>query len=168
MSFGCQSKTEISKLTDTDSTGLPGDNFNLKGALALFKTSKSPEAFENGLNAKDNDINNLDLNGDSVVDYINIFEKANGSAHVFVLQIHVNEKESQDVAVIELQKSEKEQAIVQIVGNQLLYGDSVIVEPIADKNGNNVTMASMFTGSVYEAGMLVEVNVMPWPVVQYV
>ena len=29
----------------SDSTGLPGDNFSLEGALELFKKSESPEAF---------------------------------------------------------------------------------------------------------------------------
>lgn len=30
----------------TDSTGLPGDNFSLQGALQMFKESKSLEEFE--------------------------------------------------------------------------------------------------------------------------
>jgi hypothetical protein len=36
-----------------DSTGLPGDNFSLEGALELFKKSASPEEFEKLLNTED-------------------------------------------------------------------------------------------------------------------
>src|SRR5689334_14759275 len=32
-----------------DSTGLPGDNFSLQGALDLFKKAETPEAFEKSL-----------------------------------------------------------------------------------------------------------------------
>lgn len=32
---------------EADSTGLPGDNFSLEGAIELFKQASSPEEFEN-------------------------------------------------------------------------------------------------------------------------
>jgi hypothetical protein len=44
-----------------DSTGLPGDNFSLQGALQLFQQSGSPEEFEKLLNTESNNVNNLDL-----------------------------------------------------------------------------------------------------------
>ena len=34
-----------------DSTGLPGDNFSLEGAIDLFKKAESPEDFEKLLNS---------------------------------------------------------------------------------------------------------------------
>jgi len=45
--------------SDTDSTGLPGDNFDLQGALAMFQKASSPEDFEKLLNTEDNNVNNL-------------------------------------------------------------------------------------------------------------
>ena len=38
----------------TDSTGLPGDNFSLQGALQMFQKAGSPEEFEKLINAQDN------------------------------------------------------------------------------------------------------------------
>ena len=55
-----------------DSLGLPGDNLNLYGVLALFKESKTVEEFEQKLNTPDNKVNNLDLNHDGQTDMRNI------------------------------------------------------------------------------------------------
>ena len=55
---------------ESDSTGLPGDNFSLEAAIELFKKSTSPEDFEKRLNTENNDVNNLDLNEDGEIDYI--------------------------------------------------------------------------------------------------
>lgn len=58
-----------------DSTGLPGDNFSLQGALQLFQNASSPEDFEKQLNTESNHVNNLDLNGDGDIDYIRVVDK---------------------------------------------------------------------------------------------
>lgn len=118
-----------SKAQDADSTGLPGDNFSLEGALDLFSKANSPEEFEKMLNAEDNHVNNLDLNGDGEIDYIRVIGKNDKDARLFVLQVPVNEKESQDIAVIELEKTGPETATIQIVGDADIFGDQVIVEP---------------------------------------
>src|SRR6476619_7565877 len=75
-----------------DSTGLPGDNFSLEGALELFKKSESPEAFEKMLNAEDSKVNNLDLNNDGEIDYIRVVDKQKDDVRAFVLQDVVSEK----------------------------------------------------------------------------
>ena len=51
-----------------DSTGLPGDNFSLQGALQMFQNASSPEEFEKMINTEGNHVNNLDLNGDGEID----------------------------------------------------------------------------------------------------
>lgn len=140
-----------------DSTGLPGDNFSLNGALELFKQSESPEDFEKKLNAEDSKVNNLDLNGDGEIDYIKVIDKSEGDAHAFVLQAAVSESESQDVAVIEVEKESDEKATLQIVGDEDLYGEEVIVEPTEKVKTNAGTTSSNVT-----------VNVYTWPAVRYV
>lgn len=120
--------------TKPDSLGLPGDNFDLYGALELFKKADSPEAFEKALNAKDNEVNNLDLDGDGKVDYVKVIDKKDGDAHTLVLQVDVSQTEKQDVAVIELEKTGDDKAHVQIVGDEELYGKDYIVEPTDEKN----------------------------------
>lgn len=112
-----------------DSTGLPGDNFSLQGALEMFKKASSPEEFEKLLNSPDNNVNNLDLNGDGKVDYIRVIDKMSGDAHALILQVPVSNTETQDIAVIELEKSGDDSAIVQIVGDEDIFGEETIVEP---------------------------------------
>ena len=52
--------------------GLPGDNLNLYATMKLFQESETLEAFERDLNDEKSKINNLDLNGDNLVDYITV------------------------------------------------------------------------------------------------
>lgn len=140
-----------------DSTGLPGDNFILEGALEMFKNSASPEEFEKKLNSEDNKVNNLDLNGDGEIDYIRVIDKSETDAHAFILQAVVSESESQDIAVIELEKTGKENAVVQIVGDEDIYGEEQLVEPTEKVAVNAGTSTKV-----------VVVNAWAWPVVRYV
>lgn len=120
--------------SDEDSTGLPGDNFSLEGALAMFQKASSPEEFEKMLNTQDNHVNNLDLNGDGQIDYVRVIDKSDGKNHAFVLQVPVSETESQDIAVIELEKSGDKDATLQIVGDEDIYGEQTYVEPSVGAN----------------------------------
>jgi hypothetical protein len=120
-----------------DSTGYPGDNFSLEGAMEIFKKSKSPEDFEKRLNKEKSGVNNLDLNEDGDIDYIRVIDNMDGVAHAIVLQVPVNEDESQDIAVIEIEKTGEESAVLQIIGDAEIYGETIIAEPFAedDKSG---------------------------------
>src|SRR5687767_15002716 len=124
----------VQNKSGTDSTGLPGDNFSLQGALAMFKKAGSPEEFEKLINTESNGVNNLDLNEDRETDYVRVIDKADKDVHAFVLQVAISEKESQDIAVIELEKNGDQQAMVQIIGDEDIYGESVIVEPAEEGN----------------------------------
>ena len=122
-----QQKSEVDF---ADSTGLPGDNFSLQAALATFKTSTSLEDFEKKLNSKDNEVNNIDLNGDGKIDYIRVVDYVKDNAHAIVLQVPVSKTESQDIAVIELEKDGDKSAFLQIIGDEDIYGESTTVEPV--------------------------------------
>lgn len=112
-----------------DSTGLPGDHFSLQGALQLFEKAGSPEEFESLINKEDNNVNNLDLNGDGQVDYVRVIDKMENDVHVLILQVPVSATESQDIAVIEIEKNGAASALLQIIGDEDIYGEQVIVEP---------------------------------------
>src|SRR5690349_5117265 len=86
-------------------SGMPGDQFNLYGALEAFKRSNSPEAFERMLNQEGNNINNLDLNDDGEIDYIRVINRKDNDVQLFILQVPVTQKENQDIAVIELERT---------------------------------------------------------------
>jgi hypothetical protein len=157
-----------------DSTGLPGDNFSLQGALEMFKKAGSPEEFEKLLNTQENKVNNLDLNEDGNIDYIRVINKKENDVQIFVLQALVSEKESQDIAVIELEKTGKENAVIQIAGDEDIFGEETIVEP-GDEDGNayNAIGSSPARGPYMEydadaSNAAVVVNVWVWPAVRYV
>lgn len=158
-----------------DSTGLPGDNFSLQGALEMFQKVNSPEEFEKLLNAEDNHVNNLDLNGDGDIDYIRVIDNADKEAHAFILQAVVSETESQDIAVIELEKTGDTTAVLQIVGDEDIYGEEVIVEPGEGGDDDNAFINTnnhhIYYGpypDYYLNSPRVIINVWLWPSVQFV
>ena len=151
--------------TTADSTGLPGDNFSLHGALDMFKKSTSLEEFEKKLNDDENGVNNLDLNNDGEIDYVQVIDKTEGNAHAIVLQVSVTETESQDVAVIEIEKNGDASAMLQIIGDEELYEANTIVEPYDEtdlKNGKSGPMLNdLMTRKII-------VNVWIWPCVKFI
>ncbi|MFN0216114.1 MAG: hypothetical protein ACKVT2_17790 [Saprospiraceae bacterium] len=150
---------------ESDSTGLPGDNFSLEAAIELFKKSDSPEDFEKRLNSENNDANNLDLNNDGEIDYIRVVDNMEGDVHALVLQVPVSETESQDVAVIEIEKQGAENAILQIIGDEALYGEQTIAEPFEEekvKNGKDKGPAAN------RGAVRIVVNVWLWRPVRFI
>lgn len=150
----------------TDSTGMPGDNLDLYAVMDLFKKSSNLEDFEKSLNSSDNNINNLDLNGDGETDYIKVIDNSEKDAHAIVLQVDINEKESQDVAVIELEKEGLEDAKIQIVGDDDVYGKDYVVEPYESYVSKDEYDAQYTEQTRVEKRVVV--NVWTWPAVTYV
>jgi hypothetical protein len=154
---------------ETDSTGLPGDNFSLQAALEMFKKADSPEEFEKLINTESNHVNNLDLNGDGQTDYVKVISKSEKEVHAFILQVAVSETENQDIAVIELEKTGAESAVLQIVGDEEIYGEQVIVEASDGTDGDDESPVK--NGPSFIEDYLnppVVVNVWMWPCVRFV
>ncbi len=142
-----------------------GENFSLEGALEMFKKSNSIEEFEKLINTEENHINNLDLNDDNEIDYINVESIKEGDTHVLILSTYLNEKEVQDIATIGIEKTGNENAILQIEGDENLYGKNIIVEPYeienkleTKENGPNAPVVNVNR---------VIVNVWFWPCVRF-
>ena len=76
--------------------GLPGDNLNLYAVMKLFQESETLEGFERSLNDENSRINNLDLNGDNLIDYITVQDYVDGDVHTIVLRVALNRNEFQD------------------------------------------------------------------------
>ncbi len=147
--------------------GLPGDNLNLYAVMDLFQKSETLEAFERDLNAEDSRINNLDLNGDNMIDYITVTDYPDGDVHTIVLRAALNRNENQDVAVFTVEKFRNGSVQIQLIGDEDLYGRNYIVEPIYAETPNpgyrgrtvyrdNVTVV---TTTYYE--------VAAWPVIRF-
>jgi hypothetical protein len=173
LSITCLAATSFYANAQQDSTGMPGDNFSLQGALEMFKQSSSPEEFEKLINTEDKNVNNLDLNGDGDVDYIKVIDKTDKEVHAFILQVAVAENENQDIAVIELEKTGDTTAILQIIGDEDIYGEQIIVEAsdqgdeVAEDNSNFNTPLKGPCETVFQPVHIV-VNVFFWPCVRYI
>lgn len=148
-----------------DSTGLPGDHFDLQGAVELFKAAKDLEGFERSLNTEDQRVNNLDLDANGQVDYVRVIDHAEGDAHAIALQIALGKDEFQDVAVIELEKNGSESAVLQIRGAEELYGADVIVEPFEETE--EAPMQKGPAPPVDGPRFRIWVNVWGWPCVSW-
>lgn len=166
ISIAISAKSQDIASVKADSTGLPGDNFSLPGALEMFKNAKNIEEFEKLLNQENNNVNNLDLNEDGKIDYVRVVDNTKDNAHAVVLQVPVNKTEFQDIAVIEIEKQSAEKVSVQIVGDEDIYGENVIYEPQNEKNIDNGNVKSGPSSSYYETNIWF--NAWYWPCVQFI
>jgi hypothetical protein len=156
-----------------DYLGLPGDNLNLYAVMKLFQQSKTLEEFERNLNDPNTNINNLDLNGDNLVDYIKVFDDVDGDVHNIVLQVAVSPKENQDVAVFTVQRFNNGQVQIQLTGDEALYGRNYIVEPIYDDRTVAGTPNPGYTGTSRTVQNVTYVRTTPveiayWPLVRFI
>lgn len=152
-----------------DSTGLPGDNFSLQGALQMFQQSTSLEDFEKRINTQGNYVNNLDLNNDGETDYVRVIDKEENDVHAIILQAPVSASENQDIAVIEIEKTGDTTAVLQIVGDEDIYGEQTIVEP--DGGGeDDAEEEKPGGGPFFDAGSpyRIVVNVWFWSPVRFI
>lgn len=145
--------------TESDSLDEIGDNLDLYAVLDAFKNSESIESFEKMINDQNSKINNLDLNEDGEVDYIQVIDNTEDDAHAIILRIDLEENESQDVAVIEIEKSGDATANVQIVGDEEIYGENYFVEPVE---------ATKTTEYLMRPNVVVILNVWHWPSIRYI
>ena len=158
----------MAQATQREYLGLPGDNLNLYAVMNLFQEAETLEAFERALNDPEQMINNLDLNGDGYVDYLMVLDYADGNVHNIVLRVALNEKDYQDVAVFVVEKLRDGAVLVQLIGDEALYGENYIIEPIYAERPNpgytgdrgTPARAGVVTTTYYE--------VAAWPMVSYI
>ncbi len=151
---------------ENDNTAFTGDNFSLEGALAMFKKSTSLEEFEKMLNQEDNNVNNLDLNGDGNIDYINVDDIKENDTHVIVLSTFIKDKDKQDIATIGIEKTGSEEATLQIEGDEELYAANTIAEPSDIDQKIESSKGGPAVGEVTTTRLFV--NVWLWPCVRFV
>ena len=106
------------------------DNLDLQAVASIFGESSDLEDFEHRLNNPDNQISNLDLNGDSRVDYLRVIEATEKNTHVIILQAVFAADTFQDVATIEVERDNNNNVSVQVVGDVYMYGSNYIYEPV--------------------------------------
>jgi len=106
------------------------DNLNLEAVASLFGESDNLVDFERKLNDPKNEISNLDLNEDGYIDYLRVIEVENHGDHLIVIQAVLGDDLFQDVATIEMERVENSHYSVYIIGNEFIYGENFIIEPV--------------------------------------
>jgi hypothetical protein len=149
-----------------DYLGLPGDNLNLYAVMKLFQESETLEGFERSLNDENSRINNLDLNGDNLIDYIRVTDYVDGNVHTIVLQAVLNRNESQDVAVFTVQRLPDSSVQIQLTGDEALYGNNYIIEPIYDETPNPGYLGRADTRNVTVV-RTTTIQVAAWPIIRF-
>jgi hypothetical protein len=148
--------------------GLPGDNLNLYAVMDLFQNSETLEGFERSLNDENSRINNLDLNGDNLVDYIMVSDFVDGDVHNIVLRVALNENEYQDVAVFVVEKFANGSVQIQLIGDEALYGKNYIIEPNYAETPNPGYTGRVRTTSHVTMVTTTYWDIARWPVVVYI
>ncbi|HKK42886.1 MAG TPA: hypothetical protein VJ963_10795 [Bacteroidales bacterium] len=153
--------------------GLPGDNLNLYAVMQLFQDSKTLEDFERELNDPKSNINNLDLNEDNMVDYLNVVDNVSNNVHNIVIQDQVSPTEIQDVAVFTVQRFSDGQVQIQLTGDEALYGKNYIIEPIFDSRTGTPNPGYMGNTTVVNGRNVTVVTTTPiqiatWPLIRFI
>ena len=148
--------------------GLPGDNLNLYAVMKLFQESETLEGFERNLNDEKTKINNLDLNGDNLIDYITVTDYPDGNDHTIVLKVSLGRKEFQDIAVFTVQKFNNGSVQIQLIGDESLYGKNYIIEPIYEETPNPGYMGRPETRTYVTEIRTTPYEIAYWPVIRYI
>ena len=106
------------------------ENLDLKAVATLFGEVNNLEDFEKELNSEERHLNNLDLNGDGVVDYLRVVEIGEGENRLIVLQAVLAKDIYQDVASIYVERQADQTVSVQVIGDEYVYGTNYIIEPV--------------------------------------
>lgn len=117
-------------VTVTATSSDVSENLDLKTVATLFGQAKDLEQFEQMLNNPDSAFSNLDLNSDGEVDYLRVIETADNNRHLVVIQAVLAKDIYQDVASIFVEKDENNQVTVQVIGDEYIYGENYIIEPV--------------------------------------
>ena len=119
-SCGYEGRTNITVVEKE--AGLAKDGLDLQAVGEIAKKARNAEDLERQLNQPEG-INNLDLDGNGQVDYINVTEfGGKGSAYGFSLHTNFGQGDDQELATIQIEKTPDNQANIAVAGNANYYG----------------------------------------------
>lgn len=102
---------------------------DLKAVASIFGESQNLEDFERRINDYDNQISNLDLNGDGEIDYLRVVDTSDKSTHLIILQAILDVNVYQDVATIVVDRDDYNRTTVRVIGDPYIYGNNYIIRP---------------------------------------
>jgi uncharacterized membrane protein YgcG len=116
------SKPRVQYQTEINTMLTAADGLDLRAVGALVKKASTAEDLERLLNDKSEGVNNLDLDEDGNVDYVEVTEYGDDTSKGFSLSVEPIKGEEQEIATIQIEKKNDQDASVQVHGNQNIYG----------------------------------------------
>ncbi len=111
--------------SDQEQQVAAAEGLSLLGLTALVKEVRSGQELERKLNQTDG-INNLDLNGDGKVDYLNIREFGDINQKIgYSVTTEPVKGEIQEIAEVSVERN-GDTAEIQVIGNEQIYGTNAI------------------------------------------
>ena len=114
------------------------EGLNLVALSELVKDTKSPEELERKLNDPGVGVNNLDLDKDGKVDYLNVAEYGDNKIKGLSFYVELGDKpdQIQEVATVNIKENEDGTYEVETSGNDAIYG-------------NNSTYRRSYSGGIF-------------------
>lgn len=103
----------------TESTAA-AEGLDLKAVGQLVRKARDAEDLEKMINVPE--INNVDLNEDGTIDYIQVHEYGEGDTRGFSLVTEFEAGEEQELATIDIAKTGSDEVDVEVHGNEHVYG----------------------------------------------
>lgn len=104
------------------------EGLNLLALSELVKETKSPEELERKLNDPSVGVNNLDLDKDGKVDYLNVAEYGDNKIKglSFYVELGPDADQLQEVATVNIKENEDGSYDVEVSGNDAIYGRNTV------------------------------------------
>lgn len=96
------------------------EGLDLQAVGQLVQNAKDAEELEKMINVPE--INNIDLNEDGTIDYIQVHEYGEGDNRGFSLVTEFEAGEEQELATIDISKTGSDEVDVEVHGNEHVYG----------------------------------------------
>lgn len=101
------------------------DGLDLHALMGVVRQATNGEDLERRINTAGG-INNLDLQQDGKVDFIDVIEFGDGEFRGYSLAVHIAENQTQEVAEVKIHRSASE-VTIQIRGNEQIYGRGALL-----------------------------------------
>lgn len=138
------------------------ESFSLAGVGELVKKAKSPQDLERMLNDPNVGVNNLDLNADGKVDYIQVAEWQDGATRGFVLATSPAAGEVQELARIAVVKAGESSAKIEVQGNEQVYGPDTVVQTVAQAPSSGGGWGGFWMGYLFSSVINRPMYASPW------
>lgn len=106
------------------------DYLDLRAVAAAFMQARTVQEFEMILNSQAYMINNIDLNGDGLIDYLRVREHVTGYHHTYLIQAVLAANWVETVANLDVECTMSGVEYIRVKGAPGIYGQNYVYQPV--------------------------------------